>query len=486
MNAATTPNPPTDASRESLRLAALARLNVLDTLPEAEFDAVVAIAQRTLKSDIALVTLLDVRRQWFKARVGLPVQETPIEQSFCAHAVVVGEALVVPDALADARFADNALVQGSPFIRSYAGHPVRARAADSDDLVCVGTICVIGKARREFDADELAILAHLAVVVEGLLEARVANAQLEKQAREREILMAELRRRQRHFKQAARMAVAGSWRLDLSTKAVEWSDQVFAIHGLPLGQQPDLDAALLFYPETDRETLRAAVRRAIETGETFDIETDFVAANGALKRVRNLGETEQADGQTVALTGVIQDITNKHDLEKRLERMATRDSLTQIGNRAACDLAIDAALETARAARSRMALVMIDLDNFKLLNDRCGHLAGDEYLKLVGARLQACYLSRCFVGRLGGDEFVIVVTHDDDVSNLESLLSRIGHDLRHDIVLPDGDIFLSASFGAAVFDDPGLTRSDLLRLADERLYDAKRHRRLNGARRNAA
>ncbi len=148
---------------EARRQAALDRLRVLDTAPEERFDRITRLASRLLGTPIALVSLIDRDRQWFKSTVGLDDSETPREVAFCAHAVAEpGLArLVVPDALDDPRFADNPLVTGVTGIRAYAGQVVH-----SPDGYPIGTLCTIDVRPREFDERELEILADLATMVE--------------------------------------------------------------------------------------------------------------------------------------------------------------------------------------------------------------------------------------------------------------------------------------------------------------------------------
>src|SRR6201996_4661033 len=113
---------PTD---EAQRLQALREMLILDTPPEERFDRVVRFAADEFDMPIVLVSLVDAKRQWFKARVGLDVCETDRESSFCGHAIVQPQILIVEDALADERFHDNPLVVGDPRIRFYAGAPLR-------------------------------------------------------------------------------------------------------------------------------------------------------------------------------------------------------------------------------------------------------------------------------------------------------------------------------------------------------------------------
>ncbi|WP_082448189.1 GAF domain-containing protein [Xylophilus sp. Leaf220] len=160
--------PYTPGPDEALRLDALARLHVMDTLPEEEFDDIVTLASQICGTPIGLVSLVDGERQWFKARVGLEAQQTPREQAFCGHAIEAAEPLmVVEDATLDPRFADNPLVLGGPGIRFYAGAPVR-----SPEGYPLGTVCVIDTVPRTLTPEQARALQALARQTSSLLRLR--------------------------------------------------------------------------------------------------------------------------------------------------------------------------------------------------------------------------------------------------------------------------------------------------------------------------
>ena len=146
---------PTPAN-ESARLAALYAALLLDTPPEQRFDKIVAFAASEFAVPIALITLLDTDRQWFKARVGLEACSTARDISFCGHAILQSDIFVIDDAAADVRFHDNPLVTAAPFIRFYAGAPIINEAG-----FALGTLCIIDTVPRTLDATGLAILAAL-------------------------------------------------------------------------------------------------------------------------------------------------------------------------------------------------------------------------------------------------------------------------------------------------------------------------------------
>lgn len=150
---------------EAMRLKALRDLLILDTPPEERFDRISAFAAREFSVPIALVSLVDHDRQWFKSSFGLDdVQETPRDISFCGHAVAMAKTLIVPDALADPRFADNPMVVGQPYVRFYAGALLRLPYG-----LVMGTLCIMDRRPREFDKLDEAILNGLRdLVVEEL------------------------------------------------------------------------------------------------------------------------------------------------------------------------------------------------------------------------------------------------------------------------------------------------------------------------------
>ncbi len=142
---------------ERARLAALARYQVLDTEAEAEFDQLTALAAYVCRTPIALVSLIDEDRQWFKSKLGLDICSTDREIAFCDYAVRSGEMVVIPDALADPRFATNPLVLGEPYVRAYAGAPLI-----TPDGHVLGTLCVLDTVARELSVEQLTLLASLA------------------------------------------------------------------------------------------------------------------------------------------------------------------------------------------------------------------------------------------------------------------------------------------------------------------------------------
>jgi GAF domain-containing protein len=152
---------------EAARLEALRQYDILDTDAEEVFDDLARLAAYVCQTPIAVISLVDKDRQWFKARVGLGLSETSRDCAFCAYAILQGTPMIVPDAMADERFADNPLVTSEPHIRLYAGAPLI-----TPEGFRLGTLCVIDRVPRQLDTEQVAALRMLGNQVMAQLDAR--------------------------------------------------------------------------------------------------------------------------------------------------------------------------------------------------------------------------------------------------------------------------------------------------------------------------
>src|SRR5437588_130492 len=172
---------------EKKRLKVLWQYDVLDTVPEELFDDLTELAARICEAPIALISLVDEKRQWFKSRVGTTVRETSRDISFCAHAIQQSGLFIVPDATKDGRFSDNPLVKSDPKIRFYAGAPLI-----TPDGYAMGTLCIIDKVPRDLGPDQKQALIILARHVVSQLELRRRSKELSDARQENEGSKAEV------------------------------------------------------------------------------------------------------------------------------------------------------------------------------------------------------------------------------------------------------------------------------------------------------
>ena len=282
---------------EILRLGVLHDQAVLDTPPEARFDRITAMAAAHFKAPIALVSLVDTDRQWFKSCIGLEVRETERGWAFCDHAIRLGAhaVLVVEDATLDARFKDNPLVTGAPDIRFYAGATLT-----TSEGVNLGSLCVIDTEARptptEADLAHLRALANLVVDQIDLSRARK-----------------ELDDRHRILDLGERLSGTGYWTLNTQTGAVFWSPQVYAIHGEdPATYNPGLGDALEFYIEEDRKLVSDLIKTRSENGQGWEFDAILVRADGSRRNVRSLAEVQRdTTGRVTGFFGVFKDLTDE-------------------------------------------------------------------------------------------------------------------------------------------------------------------------------
>ena len=306
---------------ESKRLAALDRLEVLDTPSEPLFDSLTALAAQSFNAPIALISLVDQERQWFKACVGLDVGHTARDISFCQHAILSDEVFVVLDAAHDERFRDNPLVTGPPDIRFYAGAPLI-----TPEGYRLGTICVIDTVPRETFCEAEA--SHLQAIARSVMQALMLR--LDSRERERIAILGD--QQNKLLKLAEDMAGVGTWSWDVATDRTTWSDQVYRIHGYEPGVEPPaLQGVLERYHPDDAKTLADHVQRAVAEGRDYALEARIYRPDGSERHVVARGACQQGpDGSVTAIVGTFQDIT-EHVTAERFIRTLTDNLPGMVG-----------------------------------------------------------------------------------------------------------------------------------------------------------
>jgi diguanylate cyclase (GGDEF)-like protein/PAS domain S-box-containing protein len=467
---------PTDIfADETRRVAALHALALLDSQPEREFDSLVALAAEVLGCPTAMLTLVDDDRLWIKAANGVQPGEMARDVGICDYTIRGKDPLVIEDLARDPRFASNPLVTRPDGIRFYAGAPIHT-IDGAGASHAIGAMCVIDTAPRSLTPAGRRALVHLATVAETTIAARAAAHRAISIATTADKQAATLARQDRIFRQAERMASLGSWRFTPADSHLEWSEGVYRIHGLSVGDLPTQAKAMEFYPPHARAEIVAGLANTLRTGIPFDMEVDFTTAQGESRRVRVIGEREDQQDADFALVGVFQDVTERHALETTLRRLADTDALTGIANRAAFDRALDAAIVRSHANGTPLLLALVDLDGFKTINDTLGHTAGDDVLRGVGRELQAAWLKDSFVARLGGDEFAVLVEDPLLAASPARICAKLEEALRFPVALSGFAMVSAGTVGIAVLDPDCQTVRDFVHRADTDLYRAKRAR----------
>jgi len=277
---------------EIQRLIALKQYQILDTLGEESFDDLTSLASQICNTPIALITLLDESRQWFKSAVGIDATQTAREVSFCGHAILNNEIFEIPNVLKDDRFSDNPLVTGDPNIRFYAGIPLITQQG-----YALGTLCVIDRTARKLTPEQRQALKKLGRQVVMQIEHRLSMMKIADMAS--------------MLERTGEIAKIGGWENDLETNEIMWTKEVFRIHEIEAQTPPPLNEVIAFYAPEAQIVIRAAVANAISMGQPWDLELPFITAKGRKIWVRTQGNAVIKGGRTMRLAGTFQDITER-------------------------------------------------------------------------------------------------------------------------------------------------------------------------------
>jgi diguanylate cyclase (GGDEF)-like protein len=235
-----------------------------------------------------------------------------------------------------------------------------------------------------------------------------------------------LRKSEQRLAEAQRLARIGSWEWDFVRDEMTWSTELYRLHNLhPEAVPPDMETFLgLIHPE-DRELLREASRRAITDGEDAELRYRVVLAGGEVRVMHGRGRVIR-DGRDrpVRFAGTSQDITDRVRAEEQIASLAHHDRVSGLPNGAQFRERLERALERARRHGLALAVLQIDLDGFRLVNESLGREGGDDLLRAVGSRLRSAVAAAEVVAREGGDEFLVLV--DDLCGNGVDWTSQIG------------------------------------------------------------
>ena len=254
------------------------------------------------------------------------------------------------------------------------------------------------------------------------------------------------------------------------------SDNVETISGYPasdfIGSRVRTFASVI-HPE-DRQAVEMGVDEGLARREPFILEYRIIRADGGIAWVYEKGQgVFGPDDEVLWLDGAIFDITERKLLQEELSRQAFYDSLTGLANRALFDDRVQHALAHADRRGHRLAVLLLDLDGFKIINDSLGHQAGDQVLVMVAQRIMACCRLSDTVARLGGDEFAVLLEEGVDEEEAKGVATRLLEILREPFLVKGREMTVGGSIGIAIHEEAAGCTEDLLRDADAAMYCAK-------------
>ena len=307
---------------------------------------------------------------------------------------------------------------------------------------------------------------------------------------ERKHAEAALRNSEARLHQAQAVAQLGSWHLDLLNNVLEWSPETYRIFGLQPGQPMTYEAFLQYVHPDDRYSVDMAWQSAMR-GEPYRIEHRILIGD-EVRWVVEQGELSFDESKKLlAGIGSTQDITERKEIESQTFRLAYFDSLTGLPNRQSFIERLAREVREAGSSNKRFAILFMDLDGFKAINDTMGHNTGDMILQWAADRLHRCVRPSDMVSRLdpdsidvefarlGGDEFTAIIPNITQAEDALRVAHRIREQMRRPFMLDGRDIVLTASIGIAVYPDDGLDAASLLKHADTAMYHAKDNGRDN-------
>jgi len=439
---------------EDDRLAALQRLNILDTDPEALFDRITTLAQTTFGVSSAAVSLVARDRQWFKSICGWGIQETPRDESICTYAILDSSVMVVEDVTADERFAGNPLVEEND-IRFYAGAPL---SLNSD--IRVGTLCLLDDRPRSFGEQKREMLTTFADVVVDLIEARRTTYEIEY-----------LRSALKEAQDAVIITEAAP--LNPPGPRIVWSNEAFSrMTGYEAGELIGKTPRILQGPETDRPVLNK-VRSALENERAVHAETVNYRKDGTPYVVNwHIAPVHDDTGTLTHWVSIQRDVTDQQRRRERLRHEATHDALTGLLNRYAVRERLQDLIVGAGDPPVGL-LLYIDLDRFKPINDEYGHQVGDQVLVHTAEVLRDTLRQQDVLSRVGGDEFVVCASELAARDEAQAIADRVYDALCEPFCVGPHEIQVEASIGGTLQLSAYDTVDDALHVADMAMYRAK-------------
>ena len=453
-------------ANEFERLKAVLELGIIGSAPEPAFENLAALTRSIFRVPVALVSLLDEHQQWFKAHPGFAECFTPRENAFCNHPVATGEMLVIEDAARDPRFSSNRLVIGDPHVRFYAGVPLAIQPG-----VHLGTVCIVDYKPRNFSKSEATQLRQLADQAIALLRAFQGRAEVKRISSELDSRSLQLERQKILFDRASRLTKLGAWEWNLKTSEFHWTDEMYGIHDLPKGSPVSVAQINGLYEQSSRDEVERLMAKSMQEGRGYTFEGPITTATGRQRWVRLITEVECENGEVVCRYGVKQDITEQKILWDKMHFLSSCDPLTELPNRATFYAWLEELLAPS-GPRTPLALLMIDVDGFKQINDTFGHHAGDECLKQIAQRLRECS-EALLMARLGGDEFGLVLDGSDR-KFVDRVVMQLQTRLRRPVRWRSHSAQLGASIGISISGSELVQPTELFQQADLAMYAAKK------------
>lgn len=298
----------------------------------------------------------------------------------------------------------------------------------------------------------------------------------------------ELARAETLLEESQHIAQVGGWEFDVITGSLYWTTETYRLYDTsPESFNPTIDANVnQFLPES-RQSISHALHAAIHEGKDYDLELEAYTLKGRKFHVRTTCRVTQANGKTIKLTGIFQDISQHKNAQHKMEsankslahansvlkHITYYDALTRLPNRTLLSDRMQQAMAANRRRGDSTAIALLDLDNFKEINDTYGHGGGDQVLMHIAEKIKNTLRDSDTIARIGGDEFVAILTGLTHPADYKTLLMRVLEAISKPIILNGQSIEIFASIGVTTYPQDCVDAEQLLRHADQAMYTAK-------------
>lgn len=288
-----------------------------------------------------------------------------------------------------------------------------------------------------------------------------------------ESLNEEVSKKAAHLKDAQRIAKVGSWEYNIVTKTFTISDEIYRMLGLKHSTQVEWEDFLNLTEDSDYPKVIAILETAIKNGSKFDMKYALKLANSKKIYIQTSGKVRKKQDGSVKITAVSMDISNEIQNKQKIEQLAYYDSLTNLANRLLLQDRVTKAIQLAKRNNTKLAVMFLDLDHFKLINDTLGHGVGDNLLIYISQLLKKQVREADTVSRFGGDEFVILLSTLHDADDAKHIVEKVQRALQQKHTIGSHQLYITTSIGVSIYPEDADSANNLVTNADIAMYEAK-------------
>jgi diguanylate cyclase (GGDEF)-like protein/PAS domain S-box-containing protein len=466
------------AEKENAGLKSIWTQVLLDSGPERECEELVLLATTICGVSVGLITLLVERQQWFRTTEEWKLGETPRESDLCVRTVQQRSLYVMEDALEDSQLASSPLIHGDPALRFFAGVPLRTESGD-----LMGTLSVLDAAPHTLDANQARTLEVLGKQVSARLELLIQRTELEQALKKKEEATAGLQASEELFRAFMDASPFLSYIKDAAGRLLFYNRSFARRFGVNEHAWTGTAEEQL-WSRNLTNSVREHDLEVMAGGQMVETQEQLRGSDGSITSLRSFKFPCHDSSGNILLAGVAIDVSEEvahkaelqryhRELERandQLRKLAVTDELTGLRNRRAFEERLAMEFSMARRRRRELSILLIDVDDFKKINDGWGHPAGDEVLRQLGMILRTTVRLPDLPARYGGEEFVVLLPE----SGKESALG-LARRLMAKVAAEQWDYMpLTISVGMATINDTLVDGYQLVEMADEALYAAKR------------